>query len=355
VGRIPAEERPSYEASLVAITRTSFDRTFVAFASIQWGAQAQREIVMHDSGEEDTAEFAVQPSEKRGHREPYSGAVQVDLYGLTHLGKVRPNNEDHFLICRFGRFLEPVQTSLPADAVPQRSEERGYGMVVADGIGGASAGEEASRLAISSLIDLVLRTPDWILRLDGNHLPEEVLRRASERYEQINLSLQEEARQIPSLSGFGTTMTMAWSLGSDLFLAHIGDSRAYLLSGGLRQLTRDHTGVQQLVDQRLIDRRDAATHHLRHALTQCLGDHSRQARPDVTRLEIADNDRLLLCTDGLTDMVDLVTIAEILAGDEPAQVIAQRLVDKALSAGGKDNVTVVVARYQGCVASSSNQ
>lgn len=310
---------------------------------------------MRDSSDEDTLDFPAQPSEKRGRPEPYSVAMQVDLYGLTHIGKVRPHNEDHFLICRFGRFLEPVQTSLPADAVPQRSEERGYGMMVADGIGGASSGEEASRLAISSLIDLVLRTPDWILRLDGNHLPAEVLRRASERYEQINQSLQEEAQQIPSLKGFGTTMTMAWSLGSDLFLAHIGDSRAYLLNGGLRKLTRDHTLVQQLVDQRLIDRKDAATHHLRHVLIQCLGDHNRQARPDVTRVEIADDDRLLLCTDGLTEMVDNATITEILASDEPAQVIAQRLVDKALSAGGKDNVTVVVARYRRCVSSASNQ
>lgn len=310
---------------------------------------------MHNSSDEDTAEFAIQPSGKRGLAVPYSASVQVDLYGLTHRGKVRPNNEDHFLICRFGRFLESVQTSLPADVVPQRSEEWGHGMVVADGIGGASAGEEASRLAISRLIDLVLRTPDWILRLDENPMSAEVLRRASERYEQINQSMQEEAQEIPGLSGFGTTMTMAWSLGSDLFVAHLGDSRAYLLSGGLRQLTRDHTQLQRLVDRRPINRKDAATDHLRHALTQYLGDHSRRARPDVTRLEIADNDRLLLCTDGLTDMVDHATIAEILAGDEPAQVIAERLVDKALSAGGEDNVTVIVARYRQCVTSSSQQ
>jgi protein phosphatase len=310
---------------------------------------------MRDSSNDDTAEYAAQPVRKRGRREPYS-AGQVDLHGLTHPGKVRPNNEDHFFICQFGRFLEPVQTSLPADGVPQRSEERGYGMVVADGIAGSPAGEEASRLAISTLIDLVLRTPDWILRLDENRLPEEVLRRASERFEQINQVFEEEVRKAPGLSGFGTTMTLAWTLGSDLFLAHIGDSRAYLLSGGqLRQLTRDHTRVQSMIDGRLIDRKDAATHRLRHVLTQCLGDHGRQVRPEVTRLEIADNDRLLLCTDGLTEMVDDATIAEILASDEPAQVLAQRLVDQALSAGGKDNVTVVVARYQGGDTSSSDQ
>jgi serine/threonine protein phosphatase PrpC len=311
------------------------------------------EIAMHDMSQDDTAEFAVWPDKEHGRPEP-DAAVQVELGGSTHRGKVRTNNEDHFLICRFGRFLETVQTSLPADALPRRSEERGYGIVVADGMGGAAAGEEASRLAISSLIDLVLRTPDWILRLDGDDLPEEVLRRASERYEQVNASLREEARQVPSLTGFGTTMTMAWSLGRDLFLAHVGDSRAYLLTGGrLEQLTRDHTVVQEMVDQQLIDRKDAAKHHLRHALSQCLGDYRRQVRPEVTWLRVADDDCLLLCTDGLTEMVGHAAISEILAGDEPAQVIAQRLVDKALDAGGKDNVTVVVARYRQCVSSSS--
>jgi PPM family protein phosphatase len=304
---------------------------------------------MHGWSEGDTAEFVARQSKGREQPEPYSAVVQVDLGGLSHRGKVRPNNEDHFLISRFGRFLETVQTSLPADAVPQRSEERGYAMVVADGMGGSAAGEEASRRAISSLVNLVLHTPDWILRLDEDPLPEEILRRASERYEQVNEAMREEAQQVPGLSGFGTTMTMAWSLGRDLFLAHVGDSRAYLLTGGrLKQLTRDHTLVQALVDRRVLDRKDAATHHLRHVLTQSLGDHSRQIRPEVTRLELADDDRLLLCTDGLTEMVDNSVIAEILASDEPSPMIAQRLVDKALDAGGKDNVTVVVARYRGC-------
>jgi protein phosphatase len=161
---------------------------------------------------------------------------------------VRPNNEDHFLISRFGRFLETVQTNLPADTVPPRSEESGYGMVVADGMGGCAAGEEASRRAITSLVNLVLHTPDWILRLDEEPLPKEVLRRAAERYEQVNQTLAEEAQGDPGLSGFGTTMTMAWTLGRQLFVAHLGDSRAYLLrQGRLQQLTRDHTLVQELV------------------------------------------------------------------------------------------------------------
>jgi protein phosphatase len=260
---------------------------------------------------------------------------------------VRPNNEDHFLISRSGRFLETVETSLPADAVPPRSEESGYAMVVADGIGGGAAGEEASRLAITSLVNLALHTPDWILRLDEEPLPEAVLQRATQRYEQVQQTLAEEAVGDPRLTGFGTTMTLAYSVGSELFLAHVGDSRAYLLrQGRLQQLTRDHTIAQALVDQRLIDRQQAATHRLRHVLTQSLGDHGRHIQPEVRRIALEDNDCLLLCTDGLTEMVADEVIGEVLGSAEAVPAICQRLVDRALEAGGKDNVTVVVARYR---------
>lgn len=273
--------------------------------------------------------------------------VQVDLGGRSDPGKVRPNNEDYYLILRFGRFLETMQTNLPADTVPSRAEEGGHAMVVADGMGGCAAGEEASRRALAILVNLVLSTPDWILRLDEPPLPKEVLRRAVERYEQINKNLEEDAKADPGLSGFGTTLTMAWGLGSDLFLAHLGDSRAYLLrKGRLQQLTSDHTLAQAVVDQGLMDWQQATTLRLRHVLTQSLGDHGRQILPDVTWVALEDNDHLLLCTDGLTEMVDNETIAKLLGSGEPAETICQRLVDRALEAGGKDNVTVVVARYR---------
>ena len=294
----------------------------------------------------DTVEM-ISPLAKGPERsKPYSSLVEVDLGGLSHQGKVRSNNEDHFLITRFGRFLEVMQSNLPTDAVPTRSEETGYGIVVANGMGGMVAGEEASRRAISILINLVLRAPDWILRLD-EPLPEEVMRRAAERYGQVNQALEDQARQDPGLRGFGTTMTMAYSLGQELFVVHMGDSRAYLLrQGQLEQLTRDHTLVQELLDGQKITRMEAATHRLRHVLTRFLGDHGREIQPDVTRIALKDGDCLMLCTDGLTDMVTTEAIRAILGSSESAQSICVRLVDRALEAGGKDNVTAVVARYQ---------
>jgi PPM family protein phosphatase len=305
------------------------------------------ETHVHAMNDSDTTEI-IQPAIQRNKlSDACSSLVKVEAWGVSHTGKVRPNNEDHFLIGRFGRFLESVQSNLPANTVPNRSDETGYGMIVADGLGGNNAGEEASRIAISSLVELILRSPDWILRLDHEPVQDEILRRTSERYEKVNEAMVKEADFDPGLTGYGTTMTLAFSLGSTLFLAHIGDSRAYLLSQGrLHRLTKDHTVAQNLVDQKIIDRKSASTHHLRNVLTKSLGDHGRKVEPDVSKLALDDNDCLLLCTDGLTDMVSEQSIAEIVGSCEPVQTICNQLVAAAMNGGGKDNITVIVARYR---------
>jgi len=272
--------------------------------------------------------------------------VLVDVAGLSHPGHVRPNNEDHFYVARFGRFLETLGTNLPRNELSRRYEETGFGMVVADGIGGSAAGEVASRLAISTLVHLALATPDWIMRLDEDLLDKEVKLRAKERYRQIGEVMAEQAQDDPSLRGFGTTMTMALSLGKDLLVVHIGDSRAYLLRrGALHQLTRDHTLAQALVEGGVITPQEVSTHRMRHVLTKSLGATSGAKDPDIQEIRLQDGDGMLLCTDGLTEMVPEPTIAAIMGREETAEEACRRLVDEALKAGGKDNVTVIVARY----------
>jgi protein phosphatase len=272
--------------------------------------------------------------------------VQADLAGLSDRGKVRPTNEDHYLVVRFGRYLEALCTNLPEGTVPARSRETGYGMVVADGMGGRAAGEVASRLAIQTLVRLVLNVPDWILRPDDAWAAES-LRRAAERFRQVNAVVTDQANAEPALYSMGTTMTVAWSLGADLFIAHMGDSRAYLFRReNLHQLTRDHTLAQELADYGQITQAEVATHRLRHVLTQVLGRETADVKPEVQRLQLADGDYLLLCTDGLTEMVEAGAIAEVLGCGEEAEATCRRLVDRALERGGKDNVTVVMARYR---------
>jgi protein phosphatase len=276
-----------------------------------------------------------------------SSAVRVDLAARSHVGKVRPNNEDHFLVVRFHRALQTLLTNLPEGLLPERAEEGGYGMVVADGMGGMAAGEVASQLAIRTLIDLALATPDWVLK-KGTPEIERVMQRMAERYRRVDEALSEEAQADPGLSGMGTTMTLACSIGSDLVLAHVGDSRAYLMRDGeLHLLTRDHTLVQELVDRGVVRPEDASTHPFRHVLTRYLGGGKGNiVTEEVQRISVADADQLLLCTDGLTDMVDATSIRAILQSSASSDDACQALVDLALQKGGKDNVTVVLARYR---------
>ena len=275
-----------------------------------------------------------------------SAKVKVDLAALSHQGKVRENNEDHFLITRIERSLETIKTNLPRGAIPQRFAEVGYGMLVADGMGGRQAGEIASQLAISTFVNLVLHTPDWILRL-GKPEADQVMERMAKRYRIVDATMRDKAQTHPTLAGMGTTMTLACSVGPILVLAHIGDSRVYLFRASqCHQLTRDQTQAQSLVDLGILQPEEAAGHYLKHALTGVLGAGQSLGEAEVHQLTLADKDQILLCTDGLTDMVQQPMIAAILGDSKTSDEACQRLVDAALDKGGKDNVTVVLARYR---------
>jgi len=274
-----------------------------------------------------------------------SALVYVDVAALTHRGKVRPNNEDQFLVGRTERDLEVLLTSLDRDHISRHSRETGYGMIVADGMGGEEGGEVASRLAIKTLVELVIQTPDWLMRID-DELAEELIRRTKARYRKVDAAIRDAAQSNPSLARMGTTLTVAVSLAADLFVIHVGDSRAYLLRNEqLRQLTRDQTVVQALLDAGILTHQEAATHKMRHVLTQALGQGAGNLKIEVQRLKLEDGDCLLLCTDGLTEMVPDHEISAVLTSSGKAEQHCQALLDKALEAGGKDNVTVVVAHY----------
>jgi protein phosphatase len=275
-----------------------------------------------------------------------SSLVEVDLGGLSHPGLVRPNNQDQFFVARYERTMRAVLTNLPSGMYPAASTETGYGMLVADGMGGHAAGEVASRTAVSVLVDLVLRTPDWIMRLDDQWV-EAAHRRAGERFREIQDALTERAGGDPSLSRMGTTLTLAWSIGADLLLAHVGDSRAYLFHDGvLRQLTRDQTLVQEMIDAGVLSPEEAAQHRLRNVLTGALSAGETKIRVQYGRARLADGDQVLLCSDGLTKMVDEGKMVEVLRQSASAADACRVLVEQALEAGGTDNVTVVVARYR---------
>jgi protein phosphatase len=273
-----------------------------------------------------------------------SSQARVDIGALTHIGHVRTNNEDHFFVARATRGLETMLTSLPAGDVPERSDEINHVMVIADGMGGHAAGEVASRMAISALVDLALDIPDWIFWVDAEHASE-IQRRARETVQRVGSLLLERGRQDSALRGMGSTLTCVRSYGRDLMVVHVGDSRAYLLRAGrLERLTRDHTYAQMLVDTGHLSPDDVTRSGLRHMLINALGGNIAEVEVDVDLVRLENGDRLLLCSDGLTDCVDDETIASTIASGETNE-ICHRLVQLALDGGGRDNITVIVATF----------
>jgi PPM family protein phosphatase len=273
--------------------------------------------------------------------------AQVELAGQSHQGHVRDNNEDHYLAVRMSRSLETVLTNLKEGVLPKSFAETAYGMLVADGMGGMAAGEVASRAALLKLTELVAQTPDWIMKMNQRENAETVMRRMTHRFRKIDDELREQGESNRSLHGMGTTLTVAASLGTDLFLGHIGDSRAYLLRGEkLHQLTRDHTLAQALIDAGIAGPDDNATRAMRHVLTAALGTTGAPTDAEVQHLQLTEGDQLLLCTDGLSEMVADETIASLLSKSNSSEAGCQGLIDLALAGGGRDNITVVLARYR---------
>ena len=298
---------------------------------------------MSESNLADTAEYY--PPNEPVPRRHSSPSVRVEMAALSHPGHVRPNNEDHYFVARVERKLEAILTNLPSEHLPEQTTEAGYGLLVADGMGGRAAGEVASRSAIHLFLELILDTPDWIMRFQGE-LGGQVMQRMIERFRQIDAALSEWSQSDPDLAGMGTTMTLACSVGADLLTIHVGDSRAYLLrQGKLRRLTHDQTIAQELADCGSIEPDEVSTHRFRHVLTQALGRRGGEVRVEVGRIKLTDGDQLLLCTDGLTEMVADELIAKELKSAGTAEEICRALIERALENGGRDNVTVAVARY----------
>ena len=276
---------------------------------------------------------------------PFSSLVSVDVFAMTDKGHVRTQNEDHFLVLRGGRAVETVMSNLGESQPGDLFEETAFGMVVADGVGGEAAGEVASRQAIYTLLSLALHQPDWNFRW-GPKERNAVMWRMKDRFRRVNAALLREAAATSGLSGMCTTMTAAVSHGDDLIIGHVGDSRAYLVHDKkLIRLTRDHTLGERLVEDGTHKPNDRLVRELRNVLMQALGSRETECIPDVHDYLLEDGDQVMLCTDGLSDMVDDTLIQAVLNESSSAKAACQSLVDLALSNGGRDNITVVVARY----------
>jgi protein phosphatase len=276
---------------------------------------------------------------------PGSSNVLIDIGAQSHQGTVRSSNDDHYLVLRVGRNQDTLLSSLPRGDLPSQFEEFAYCLLVADGVGDTGAGGVASRVALSALAHMAIHFGRWNLRVD-RHVAEEITARAEWFYRRASEAVVERSRAHPTLAGMATTMTAAYSAGGDLFIAHVGHSRAYLYrEGTLSLLTRDHT-VAWNVERVAGIAPSRPADDLSHILTETIGGSAEGPLVDVDHLSLLDGDTLLLCTNGLTDVVTEDRMAEVLTFRRAPEEQCRLLVDLALRARTPDNVTVVVAQYE---------
>ena len=270
--------------------------------------------------------------------------VQFEFGAASHQGLVRDENQDHYLVTRRRKEREVLQSNLPKEFLTTARDDA-YALAVADGMGGQAFGKLASMLALRVGLSLGPDEIKWSTKINENEALElkdkiEVFLRLMDR------EIIKQTKSHTELVGMGTTLTVAYTVGREAFIAHVGDSRAYLLrENQLNMLTQDHTLANQMVEAGMISEGTYPFKRMRHVLTNCLGGPREGINVETHHLQLMDGDRMLLCTDGLTDMVADDDILNLIQSNSNCRDCAQALVNVALENGGKDNVTVIVASY----------
>lgn len=303
----------------------------------------RRESNASEPAEPGTAEYEARQMRRElsfadGFFAPIEFGFEVEIGAESDVGQVRENNEDHYAIIKRTRHCEMVKTNLPDDNIAYVNQES-YGMLVADGVGGENFGQFASQLVLETICQSASQATSWLMKFkdfEANDTQERI-----EAYVgQIQNAFKFHSQLDIGKSNMGTTLTLAYLMPPHVVIAHIGDSRAYVLRDSqLKQVTNDHTVAQELIDRGA----DAETvQGLRHILINSLSPTRSDVDVDVMHLELKTGDRLLLCTDGLSDMVDSSSIIGVMESHKP-QSACEKLIKLANEAGGRDNITVLVA------------
>lgn len=252
--------------------------------------------------------------------------MQIDAFGLSDVGRQRQHNEDTFLIQQDAKLF-----------------------LVADGMGGHAAGEIASKIAVDSVREFIQQTEEeegtWPHGYD-DHLSRTTNRLVA-ALRIANGRVIEAMKQDARLRGMGTTIVASLLDGEMLSLAHVGDSRAYLIRNGeMARVTNDHSWVYEQVQAGMISEEEAERHPFRNVITRALGG-AATVMPDAREVDLRAGDAVLLCSDGLTGMVPETEILRIVVEAPDAATACRRLIDTANQRGGNDNITAVLVRIAG--------
>jgi serine/threonine protein phosphatase PrpC len=268
---------------------------------------------------------------------------EIDVYGLTHPGKMRKDNQDHFLICSLRKQMVLRQTSLPKASHFEMEPERIASLaMVADGVGGSAKGAEASRIALEAVTRYVTSSMRCYY---AQHSADdrEFCRALQDGALQCHQQLLREGETNPEYHGMATTLTLYLGIWPKGYLLQVGDSRGYLLRRGeLTQITHDQTMAQELVDMGVLPESRVSASPFANTLTSAIG--GKETAPVVTPFEMSWGDVLLLCSDGMTRHVPHDQLQDRLRSMTSARQVCEDLMQDALDAGGSDNITLVVGR-----------
>jgi len=268
---------------------------------------------------------------------------EIDVYGLTHPGKVRTENQDHFLICALKKEMVVHQTSLPeTDQLMAGSERLAFLAMVADGVGGGAKGAQASRITLEAVTQYVSGSMRCYYAA-GSGDDRTFSEALQEGALQCHAELVRRGEESAEYRGMATTLTLFLGVWPRAYLLQVGDSRCYLLRGGeLTQITRDQTMAQELIDLGVMTQAEAAGTRLEHTLSSSIG--GRQTAPVVTALEMNWGHVVVLCSHGLTNHVSEDRIRERLRSMTSAKQACEDLLQEALEGGGSDNITIIVGQ-----------
>jgi len=264
----------------------------------------------------------------------------VEIAALTHPGLVRTNNEDHYIVIRKKRAATVMSSSLESDQLPEAEELTTWLLVVADGLGGHASGEVASATAVSAILNMSNELGGWIMRFSSDEVEQELATQVKMYSDAIQKALSQMAAENPELTGMATTINAVYVFENHALMVNVGDSRSYLFrEKSILHVTADHTLAEYMQREGVSQ---ASSARFRNLVTRTFNTDGKAVEFDLYHLQLQPGDRILLCSDGLTDMVDDAGILQAVTSSESPAEACERLLRTALAAGGRDNVTTIL-------------
>ena len=278
------------------------------------------------------------------HDRSRHGLVDIECFGMTDVGRRRETNQDHFVIGNLHKHMATEYSSIRLEASESFGGAMGKLLLVADGMGGPSAGDIASELAIKSTVEYVLNSMHWLIHPFEPGI-EKFISDLKNAAWFSHFVVRDDSENDPTHAGMGTTLTIAYVVWPMLCVVHVGDSRCYLQHrGSTAQLTKDQTFAQYLYDNGHLSEEELQESDYHNVLMSAIGI---DGEPDVAvyRQQLEFGDRLLICSDGVNGHLNDQQIGELLEQDQTARQICKSIVDESNSLGGADNITAVVAKF----------